>query len=278
MSVVLRVSIVCHASNKPELRRTLASLRRSCVVAFMDGHLKSISIVLVDNGPVSVERKNIDALIRDFPTLAGASLDLIVLGDGANIGFGRGHNLAFDAGACDFHLVLNPDVELAPDAVSCALQFMRDNGACGALAPAVVNLSGEREYLCKRYPTLFDLFLRGFAPRWLRQKNARQLANYEMRDMPPQAVYWDPPIISGCFMLLRASVVKKITGFDPAYFLYFEDFDLSLRIASISRIAYVPTVKIVHAGGNAARKGLRHVWLFSRSAFTFFNRHGWRLY
>lgn len=278
MSVVLRVSIVCHASNKLELRRTLASLLQSCAVAFAGGYLKSVSIALVDNGPEQAERKKIEALIRSFPVALSHAFDFIVLGDGANIGFGKGHNLAFDAGACDFHLVLNPDVELAPDAVSCALQFMRDNEECGALAPAVVNLSGEREYLCKRYPTLLDLFLRGFAPRWLRKKNTRQLAHYEMHDISPNTLYWDPPIISGCFMLLRASVLKKITGFDPTYFLYFEDFDLSLRLAAISRIAYVPAVKIMHAGGNAARKGLRHVWLFSRSAFSFFNRYGWKFY
>lgn len=275
MAVVLRVSIVCHASNKLELLRTLSSLRQSCMEAFTDGYLKSVAVVLVDNGPVQAERKKIDALIRSFPP---GCLGFFVLGDGLNIGFGRGHNLAFDAGACDFHLVLNPDVELEPDAMSCALQFMRDNDECGVLAPAVVNLSGEREYLCKSYPTLFNLFLRGFAPRWLREKNAHQLARYEMRDMSPNAVYWDPPIISGCFMLLRASVLKRITGFDPAYFLYFEDFDLSLRLAGVSRIAYVPAVEIMHAGGNAARKGLRHVWLFSRSAVTFFNRHGWKFY
>jgi hypothetical protein len=277
MSVVLRVSIVCHASNLFDLRHTLVSLQQSCTVALVDGCLQSFSIALVDNGPVPTERKKIDALIRDCSAVAGDVSNFIVLGDGANIGFGKGHNLAFDPDVCDFHLVLNPDVELTPDAVSCAVQFMRDNGECGALAPAVVNPAGGREYLCKRYPTLVDLLLRGFAPRWLRDKNVQQLAHYEMRDIPPQAVYWDPPIISGCFMLLRTSMLKKITGFDPAYFLYFEDFDLSLRIATVSRIAYVPTVKIMHAGGNAARKGLRHIWLFSRSAFTFFNRHGWKL-
>ncbi|MFT3928997.1 MAG: glycosyltransferase family 2 protein [Spongiibacteraceae bacterium] len=278
MTAFLRISIVCYASDKRELWRTLHSLQRSCEEAINRGYLKSAELMLVDNGPGPLERKKIDALLGRLPDLVSAPLRCFVLGDGTNIGFGRGHNLTFDVSACDFHLVLNPDTELTLDAVSCALQFMRDNDACGALAPSVVNLSGEREYLCKRYPALFDFFLRGFAPHWLRKKNTQRLAYYEMRDMPSQAVYWDPPIIGGCFMLLRSSVLEKIAGFDPDYFLYFEDFDLSLRVAEVSRIAYVPTVKIMHAGGGAARKGLRHIWLFSRSAFTFFNRHGWRLY
>lgn len=47
----------------------------------------------------------------------------------------------------------------------------------------------------------------------------------------------------------------------------------SLRAHSITRIAYVPAVKIVHHGGHAARKGLRHIGLFARLALTFFRLH-----
>ena len=35
----------------------------------------------------------------------------------------------------------------------------------GAVAPAVRGPAGERQYLCKRYPSVWVLFLRGFAPR-----------------------------------------------------------------------------------------------------------------
>ncbi len=43
-----------------------------------------------------------------------------------------------------------------------------------------------------------------------------------------------------------------------------------------TRIAYVPAVKVVHHGGHAARKGLRHIGLFVRGAATFFRLHGWK--
>ena len=88
--------------------------------------------------------------------------------------------------------------------------------------------------------------------------------------------YFDPPIVSGCFMLLRTPVLKQLGGFDPRYFLYFEDFDLSIRAARMTRIAYVPSVRITHLGGQAARKGLKHVRMFITSAYKFYSRHGWR--
>jgi GT2 family glycosyltransferase len=59
--------------------------------------------------------------------------------------------------------------------------------------------------------------------------------------------------------------------------LYFEDFDISLRASEITRIAYVPEVRIIHDGGNAAKKGAWHIRQFLRSAVTFYASHGVRL-
>ena len=42
-------------------------------------------------------------------------------------------------------------------------------------------------------------------------------------------------------------------------------------------VAYVPGARIVHHGGEAAAKGLRHIAWFVRSAWRFFATHGWKL-
>ena len=97
-----------------------------------------------------------------------------------------------------------------------------------------------------------------------------------MRDVIGDQVVWDPPLVSGACMLFRTAVLREAGGFDPRFFLYFEDYDLSLRVARKTRIAYVPAVKVVHHGGHAARKGLRHIGLFVRGAATFFRLHGWK--
>jgi hypothetical protein len=77
-------------------------------------------------------------------------------------------------------------------------------------------------------------------------------------------------------MFCRRAPIAEIGGFSESFFLYFEDFDLSLRAAACGELAWVPAVRITHHGGKAARKGWRHVGLFARSAITFFNRHGWK--
>ena len=97
-----------------------------------------------------------------------------------------------------------------------------------------------------------------------------------MRDLMHDQVVWNPTVVSGCFMLFRTAVLKELGGFDPSFFLYFEDFDLAIRSTRVTRVAYVPQVSIVHYGGNAARKGVKHVRMFAGSAFRFYNKHGWK--
>jgi GT2 family glycosyltransferase len=273
---VLRVSIVLYAPDENLLRDTLRSLVESSKGAIKKELTGQVEIFLVNNGPAPEILEALNVLISDIKNDPSKGIAFKIIGNGENVGFGTGHNLTFDPDSCNFHLVLNPDVEIAIDALANALEFMHKNPACGMLAPAVKNGSGDVEYLCKRYPSVIDLTLRGFAPDWLRALFRRRLSAYEMRDKIGSKPLLGPPIISGCFMLLRAPVLKKTKGFDPAFFLYFEDFDLSLRAGKVSQTAYVPSVEIVHHGGNAARKGLRHIYLFVRSSILFFNRHGWK--
>ncbi|MEB2847926.1 glycosyltransferase family 2 protein [Endobacterium cereale] len=131
--------------------------------------------------------------------------------------------------------------------------------------------------MCKRYPAAFDLFIRGYAPQKIGNLFRRRLARYEMQGETQADVLWNPPIASGCFMLFRSSMLRELKEFDPEYFLYFEDFYLSIRCGEVADIAYVPGIKTVHAGGYASRKGPWHVREFIKSATRFYATHGIKL-
>jgi GT2 family glycosyltransferase len=194
-----------------------------------------------------------------------------------NIGFGRAHNLVLSETGT-VHLVLNPDIEMAEEALTQGLKFLEEHTDCGLITPHACWPDGTRQFLCKRYPALFDLLLRGFAPAFLKNLFSDRLARYEMSEETGEDVFWDPPIVSGCFMLFRGETYRQLGGFDPRFFLYFEDFDLALRTGKITRIAYVPAIRIVHEGGHAARKGLTHIKLFAKSALLFYKLHGFKLF
>jgi len=262
----LSVSIVLYQSSSEEFAATLRALAKA--VSRVSGWLP-VRLFLINNDPAATEQGS-----DLFSCADGMQVDYLC-GHG-NVGFGAGHNLVLEK-IGGFHLILNPDAELAEDALENALAFMKRHPDCGLLSPFATWEDGRRQYLCKRYPTILDLLLRGFAPAFVKRLFKNRLDYYEMYGVTEEKMVWDPPIISGCFMLFRCDVLQRLGGFDPAYFLYFEDFDLSLRAAKITRLAYVPSVRIVHHGGHASRKGFRHIAMFGRSALRFFRTHGWRL-
>jgi GT2 family glycosyltransferase len=271
----LSASIVVFHPDLDLLRSTLLGFAAAIREARAVGALSATSIMLVDNG--SQDEAAVDALVQE--SLTGAEpVDRIILRGHGNVGYGRGHNLAIERSAADYHLVLNPDVVMAPSALAEGLGYLESRRGIGLLTPHVVNDRGGRELLCKRYPSVGVLALRGFAPAWLRRPFRRRLDRYEMRDLPEHEIAEDVPIATGCFMLARRAALQAVGGFSPDYFLYFEDFDLSLRLHGVADIAYVPAVRITHSGGNAARKGGSHRRMFLRSAITFFQQHGWSLW
>ncbi len=273
MTASLSVSIVTFAPDLALLGVALRTLAASLAHARAAGSVGETRIAIVDNGPGDGFAAALAELARRE---LAAPLEVSLLAGHGNVGYGRGHNLALLASGADFHLVLNPDVELAPDAIDEALRYMAAHPDTVILAPEAHDASGNPLYLCKRYPTVLVLGLRGFAPGISGGFLGKKRDSYEMRDLPRDRPSFGVPLLSGSFMFCRRAPVAAIGGFDDAFFLYFEDFDLSLRAVAAGRLAYVPSVRIVHHGGHAARKGLRHVFLFARAAATFFGRHGWR--
>jgi hypothetical protein len=269
----LSVTIVTFRTRTQLLEAALRSLARAVQEAREAGALGGVSLHIVDNGPED-ERPNVDDAAGSWPAEAG-SLE-IVAGHG-NVGYGRANNLVLGRLRSQVHLIMNPDVELDPAALRAALAALEQHPEVGLVAPSVYGEDGALQYLCRRYPSLWVLFLRGFAPAGLRRRFARTLADYEMRDVIDDRFYSGVPLASGCFMLARTPLLTRLGGFDPGYFMYFEDYDLSLRVGREAAVAYVPQARIVHHGGDAARKGARHVGWFIRSAWRFFSRHGWKI-
>lgn len=267
----LSVAIVTYAPSMALLARTLAYLAESAHHARARGTLGDTHLVLVDNGP--------EGLAHDLAILAAAAFERapgltfeVVTGQG-NVGFARANNLAMAKARADLHLILNPDVEMATDCLDAALRFLAARADVGVVTPAATHPDGSRQHLVKAMPTWGVLFLRGFAPGFVKAMFRARLDAYELRERNWDEVQCPVEIASGCFLLCRRDALDAVKGFDEGYFLYFEDFDLTLRLSRTTRIAFVPAVRIVHHGGSAGSKGPRHVMRFLSSAARFFRAH-----
>jgi len=272
----LSIAIVTYLPDIALLSRCLKSLHAASDFARQTEELSSTSLLLVDNSTDPQVRNTLNELLE--VTINRPWDTAQVLATQSNLGYGGAHNLAITDTHAEYHLVLNPDVLLEDDALHNALQFMEQHPDIALLTPSAVNKHGKKEYLIKRHPGLLTLLIRGFAPALLKKQFQDKISHYEMLDLYPDKIHYDIPLASGCFMFFRTSVLKKLGGFSDKFFLYFEDYDLSIRTHDYGRIAYVPSVKITHFGGGTAKKGLKHIRLFIRSAITFFNLHGWKLW
>jgi GT2 family glycosyltransferase len=273
----LQVSIVTFRPDWQLLERCLRKLALAIGAARESGVLRTVHVALVDN---SADRA-IAAKVVDLgrTRFADSGVQVSYVHGHANIGYGAAHNLALHGSGADYHLVLNPDVELAADALLNAVRWMNAHPDVGAIAPQVKRRDGTRDYLVKRKPAVLDLALRGFMPRVGRLLFRSRLDRYEMRDVidaDPERDVVDVAAMSGACMLLRRKAVDQTGGFDPRFFLYFEDYDWTVRLNKVTRTAYVPSFEVVHHGGGASRKGMRHVGHFVRGGWRYYRKHGWK--
>ena len=271
----LSIAIVSYHSDLATLRQTVASVVEAVTRVRVQRPELLVSLYFIDNDPAMATTS---ALAAELKALRQRGIHHVeLLGEKRNLGYGGGHNLCLSKLDSDVHLVLNPDVILAPDYLLLGLELLEREKNIVAVAPHATSEHGAPLYLCKRYPTVFDLWLRGFVPAMLQHPFAKRLAHYQMQDVYDSAqLQTGIPIISGCCMLIRTQVFRDLKGFDECFFLYFEDFDLSLRARMWGTIAYHPAMHIQHFGGFSARKGLSHICLFAKSGKRFFDKHGWK--
>ena len=57
----------------------------------------------------------------------------------------------------------------------------------------------------------------------------------------------DIQFCTGSFFVIRTDVMKKIGGFDPDYFMYVEDADITRRAMCCGRVCLLPQFRAIHA-------------------------------
>lgn len=267
----LVVSIVLYRPDIPALLATLVSIRQELEAGTYDFSKQQAEIRLTDHTPAILP----DNCFRELVNTAGNRICLNYDHVGANPGFGAGHNHAFDRGGqSEYVLIANPDIEILPGSLAASLAFLDEHPEIGVLAPALVTSNGTLQPACFRYPdvlTLLSRFVGGVGA-------VKRSYYYECRDWDPTEIHYSPLLISGCCMLVRSTIFSALGGFDPRYFLYFEDFDFSMRANSITHTVYFPKMRVIHKGGGVGRKGIRHIFHYVQSALRFFAQYGWHCF
>jgi GT2 family glycosyltransferase len=245
--------------NPPEMIENVIS-------SFLDTRL-NVKLYIIDNSPapLSISVENRPAFYHYA---------------GQNLGYGKGHNWSIQR--CEpskYFLILNPDVVISKGVIEELSQYLDRNPEVGMVCPMVLNKDHTLQYLNKRQPNLVYLFLRRFYVYKIAiDVLKRRLDHYEMKDVGYQEIH-EVPFMTGAFMFCRMDVLKKVGGFDPRFFMYFEDADLSRKFQDEGyKTVYYPYVNITHLWQRESQKRLAMAFVFTVSGIKYFHKWGWKLY
>lgn len=222
-------------------------------------------IYLVDNS---------EEASSNLPILKSSNRKIRYIFNGANLGYGRAHNIALRESVfyrTEFHLVMNSDIRVRAEDIDAMYAFMQTHPEVGQLMPKVLNPDGTQQFLAKRLPSPLDVFGRRFLPGWLM---ARRNRRYELRDLDLTRPI-NAPCLSGCFMFLRMEAVLQARLFDERYFMYPEDIDLTRTIHRDWLTLYYPEWTITHVHAHESYKDKRMLRIHIQNMCRYFNKFGW---
>jgi GT2 family glycosyltransferase len=213
-----------------------------------------------------------NASVDESLSLLPQSPKLLVLRNDTNDGFGKACNAGVRLGTSPHLLFLNPDAHASPGTITAASSWLADAeaeyGACGIL---LRDLDGQVARSCTRQPTWrhfvhHSLGLNRLAPRVFPTHFMTEWDHLDSRDVDH---------VIGAFYMVPRALFERLGGFDERYFLYYEDLDLSARIAAQGRrIRYLAHLEGIHeGGGSSAQVKAKRLFYSTRSKLQFSLRH-----
>lgn len=203
-----------------------------------------------------------------------------VIPSGRNGGFGFGNNIGLKhAPPSRYILFLNPDVVVHEGTLETLVAYMDSHPDVGMVSPKVLSTDGTLQPLNKRNPTVLDLFLRRFAPSFIKRhpRVQKRLDYYAMMDVG-YAAPCEVEFMTGCFMLVRSSALEQVGGFDERFFMYLEDADITRRICQSAKAMYLPDATITHRWQRGSHRSFKLLLVMLHSIWVYFNKWGWRWY
>lgn len=219
--------------------------------------------VVIDNSPLCTSREKF------------ISLGWIYIHNPSNPGFGVSHNLIFEkfGHEADFHLIVNPDISFKGDVIGPLLDFLSSKEDAGCVMPKICYRNGKIQNLAKLLPSPFGLIIRRLPFRSLKTIYNK---NFELHRADYESGIFKVPFVSGCFLLFKSKVIKKLGFFDPRFFMYTEDTDLSRRFWFGGYFPYYfGKVKVTHGYEKGSSKNFRLFYIHVVSAIKYFNKWGW---
>ena len=231
-----------------------------CLDSITFGH--EFDIIVVDNGSTD------ETLTRLQPYH-----HLKLIRNNSNTGYARANNQGIKAATGEYVLLLNPDTKIDLGALDVLADYLDAHADVAAVAPRLVNSDGSTQDSIRSLPTassvLWDILgLSRLFPR------SRVFGRWRMRyfDYEKPAEVEQP--MASCLMF-RRSVLEQLGGLDERFPIFYNDVDLSKRMADADlKTVYVPDARVIHKrGASTSRARVKMIWETHRSLFRYLKKH-----
>ena len=193
-----------------------------------------------------------------------------------NAGFAAASNQGIRATTSPYVLFLNSDTEVAPDAVERMARFLEQNGSYAAVAPRLVNPDGSTQRACMNFPNWSTPFWFGTPfERWA--PDSPELERYFARGFSHEhdSDVVQPPAAA---LLLRRAALDSVGVLDERLALFFNDVDLSKRLAMAGwRTRFLHEARVVHVGGASTRQFAARLERWHLDRLRYYRKHHGRL-
>jgi GT2 family glycosyltransferase len=220
-------------------------------------------VIVSDNGSTD---GSVEKIRAQFPAVR-------VVENRANLGFAKGNNAGIREACGEYVLILNPDTIIHDGSLDRWVEFADQHTEAGAFGCRVHNPDGSYQRSARPFPTISRYLVAAFGLRFLGHlKHAVLSDEYEgWKGDTEREVDWQ----SGCCVMLRGDLLRKLGGFDEQFFYQFEEVDLCRRVWGAGfRIRFTPEVSITHLGGQSvSRFPVRFAIEVCRNGYRYFYKH-----
>lgn len=247
----ISASIVIYKENPKTLSKVIKN--------FLAIPLKS-TLIILDNSPTD----SLKTSIKNFPSV-------LYIHQPENIGFGAGHNKAFQTfnSNSNIHLIINPDIYFDPNEIYKMIVWMHENSDIALSVPLVYYPNGDKQHTIRHIPLVTTLFKRrfnifGIFDDFIKKDEFQNTRFYEVTEIP---------FAHGCFFIFQTNVFKSLQGFDERFFMYMEDVDIFIRAKKFGKTVLHPQYKIYHEFRKGSSKSIKLFLWHIRSAIKFFLKY-----
>lgn len=205
-----------------------------CVHSLMKNNFDSYEVILIDNGSKDGSVDILRQLEPEYP-------DLIFVINQKNLGFAGGNNIGINLSKGDAILLLNNDTVVKEDFLDGLMQQASLLPEAGVLCPKI--------YFYDRPDTIW------FAGGYIDWKYDGTHIGYGKKDNSSYNSPLTCEYVTGCAMLIKREVIKKIGLLDESFFAYQEDVDFCIRARKGGyKCMYIPSPNVWHKAGATSKK------------------------